>query len=64
MYSSRYLFFAAVFATVVAVSGCKRDFKAPEPKAAIAGTSLVAADSEPRSTLSSFRAAPSVLTDY
>ena len=37
MYGSRYLIFAVVFAAVIAVSGCKRDFKAPEPKAENAG---------------------------
>ena len=33
MYGSRYLMLAAALAVAVALSGCKRDYKAPEPKA-------------------------------
>ena len=42
MHGSRYLIVAAVFAAVAGVSGCKRDYKAPEPKAAAAGMTFSA----------------------
>jgi hypothetical protein len=43
MYGSRYLILAAVFAAAVAIPGCKRDLKAPEPKTANAARSYPAA---------------------
>src|SRR5262245_11122746 len=45
MYGSHYLICAAIFAAVVAVSGCKRDLKVPEPKTAHAVSHV--ADSKP-----------------
>jgi hypothetical protein len=43
MHSSRYLILAGVFAAAVAVPGCKRDLKAPEPKTANVDASYPAA---------------------
>ena len=43
MYGSRYLILAAVFAAAVAIPGCKRDLKAPEPKTANGAISYPAA---------------------